>query len=815
MKKYVLIFSIISLFLVHVKADDDNPPSGVGWVSGNVIDALSNEPMPYVNVVVRNSSDSILTGGITDHKGNFEIKAIPEGNNTIEIQFIGYEKITRDIDISRAKSRHHLSTISLNESSQQLDEVVVRAELSSVTQKIDRKVINVGKDLTATGTTASEMLNNVQSISVDSQTGAISLRGNENVKILVDGRPTNISAAQLLKQIPSSSIKSVELITNPSAKYSPEGMSGMINIVLYKNATLGLNGSLNGGIQYSRNLKYNGALDINYRKGKLNVYGNYGANSGTSNNFGEITRLDNASYSKFNRDDSNASHLVKLGADLYINDANTFSIYTTQNLYNGETNATTLIYFEDVLNSDNPYVQMKDNYSSTYNAYFSHGFKKEGHLIELEASYSPSDQQEDARYDQLMDPADLTLNYSDDIRNNVNSTLINLDYTNPISEDTKIELGLEARMRDANNNQITDQHQFVYDENFLRLPDGNGWFETLPLGNSSFMYDRRIYSAYANYNQKINKFMLQLGVRAEQYDVEADFSQGDETGKYNDNILSLYPSAFFTYSASDKDQFQLSYSRRVDRPGIEQVNPIRTWSTPLLTRVGNPELRPQFTNSYELNYTRRVKKGSLSFGTFYRVINDNITFYADIDEFDENKVVLTNVNSESQDRFGVEFSGMYRFTGWWSTNASFDLYSQTVTGYSFGKYVEVDSRATNFRVNNTFKATERLSFQLFGMYRGRSESIQWSRLPMWMVNSGASIKVLRAKGTINLRINDIFGAMRFAFESNANIFPTHGNFNWESRSAYVGFMYNFGRGDFKAKKRRTRDNNEFQGSGGF
>ncbi|MCK4746483.1 MAG: TonB-dependent receptor, partial [Bacteroidales bacterium] len=488
MKKILCIYLIIIGLTTNVRADDDNPPSAYGSISGIVVDAASNEPLPYVNVVVRNSSDSILTGGITDDKGTFMIKAIPEGNNKVEIQFIGYEKITTEVVVSPGKARHNLSTITLNESSQQLEEVVVRGELSTVTQKIDRKVINVGKDLTSTGTTASELLNNVQSVSVDGQTGNISLRGNENVKILVDGRPTNVSAAQLLQQIPSSSIKSIELITNPSAKYSPEGMSGIINIVLYKNATLGLNGSVNGGLSVGRNVKYNGALDLNYHKGMVNLFANYGGNTGKSDGGGELTRTDNSSYSDFFNANDNTSHLFKAGADLYLNKSNTLSFYTTQNLYDGVRSANTMIYFEEILDSDNPSENVKDNYTGSYNLNFKHDFGKAGHNIEFEVSHSLTDKNEDATFDQLIDQEDLTTNYIDDIHDDVTSTVMNLDYTNPLSENAKLELGLETRYSGTRNRYNTDRHRFLYDEFNMIIPDGNDWFLTAPMGNSSFMY---------------------------------------------------------------------------------------------------------------------------------------------------------------------------------------------------------------------------------------------------------------------------------------------------------------------------------------
>jgi len=814
MKQTYTILLVLTLFIIDIKANDDNPPA-YGSITGVVIDAISKEPLPYVNVVVRNSGDSILTGGITDDKGNFDIKAVPEGVSKVEIQYIGYEKVTREIDVSRANSKLNLSTIDLSESSLELDEVVVRGELSSVTQKIDRKVINVGKDLTSTGTTASELLNNVQSVSVNSQTGQISLRGNENVKILVDGRPTNVSAAQLLQQIPSSSIKSIELITNPSAKYSPEGMSGIINIVLYKNATLGLNGSVNGGVTVGQNVRYNGSLDMNYRKGKVNLFANYGGNHGNSESGGNMWRTDNSSHSLFATEGVNTSHLLKLGADLYLNEANTLSIYTTQNLYNGSTLGSTEIRFEDVLESDNLKDINKDNQTGNYNLNFKHDFDKAGHNIEFEGSYAQTDKHDNGTYTQFLDPEDLTSNYQDQVYNDVSSSIMNLDYTNPLTENIKLEVGLETRMRDTRNQYGTDQHGYAYDENGNVIPDGDGGYQTAPLGNSAFTYDRNIFSAYTNYGHQFGKLSMQLGVRLEQYNVKAQFNQEETTESYTDDIFSVYPSAFFTYVPGEKNQFQLSYSRRVDRPGINQVNPIRTdWSSPLLVFVGNPELRPQFTNSYELNYSRRLKKGSISAGVFYRRITDNIIRYANTDPLDENRVEVTYANAEGEDRYGVELSGMYKPTKWWSFNASADVYSQLMTGFAFGEHVEVSSVSSNVRMNNTFNVTENLSFQIFGMYRGANEIIQWKVKPMWMVNSGVSYKVFNKKGTISLRVNDIFNSMRFAFES-TNFYPSHGGFHWESRTAYVGYSHMFGQGDSKARKRRKRDSGDLSGGGGF
>ncbi|MDD7914600.1 TonB-dependent receptor [Polaribacter ponticola] len=269
MKKLILLIMLVitgNSFAQLAKNELPKP----GSVTGKVIDNKTNETLPYVNIVVRDMAKKIITGGITDDNGMFTVKDLPKGNSLVEVQFMGYKIYSKKINISNKSKKINLGTIRLIEDAATLDEIVVRAETSTVVQKVDRKVINVGKDLTATGTTASELLNNVQSVSVDSQTGGISLRGNENVRILVDGKPTNISAAQLLKQIPSTSIKSIELITNPSAKYNPEGMSGIINIILNKNANMGFNGSIDSGVTAGHYVRYNASTNMNYKTGKVN-----------------------------------------------------------------------------------------------------------------------------------------------------------------------------------------------------------------------------------------------------------------------------------------------------------------------------------------------------------------------------------------------------------------------------------------------------------------------------------------------------------------------------------------------------------------
>jgi len=761
-----------------------------GNISGKVVDKRTNEPLPYVTIVVKNN-ETIVTGGITNDTGNFEIsKLVPQKYN-IEIQFIGYKTLLKEVDLTN-NTRIDMGTIAIEEDVAQLEGVEVVKERSIMEQKIDRKVINVGKDLISAGASAGEIMNNIPSVSVDPQTNQISLRGNSNVRILIDGKPTNISPEQLLKQIPSASIKQIELITNPSAKYNPEGMSGIINIVLHKNANDGFNGSVNSGITFGITPKVNSSLDLNYKSGKVNFYGNYGFNHGKNANDGFINSFEtnNENRQDFIFNNKNTSHLFKVGMDYFINDNNTISVYTTQNLFDGDGLGRTFVDYNDIATADilQLFNSKNESNSQAYNFDYKHNFKKEGSNIELEVNYNNNDSPERTTFDFPLIPSS-TLNTVD---NNNDNVIINLDYVNPLTESTKLETGLETRI------ETTD--------NLLNV--NNNY-------NSSFNYERRIYSAYATYGKQWKKWSAQAGARVEKFEAEADFKQvGGNEAQFSDSFVTIYPSGFVSYNPNDNDSFNFSVARRVDRASIQQINPIREWSTPTIDSKGNPDLDPQFTNSFELNYTRRTKIGSITSGLFYRKIYDEINRYIYESPTDPNKNILTYDNFKDNDAFGMEISGNLNFTKWWSANFGIDAYFRKIRGIVATDYVEANTTIFNARVNNSFKATKDLRFQLFGMYRGKDINLQFIRKPMWRTDLGASYTVLKGKGTVSARFSDMFKAMKFSFDGDLP-YRQVGEFHWESQTVYLGFNYRFGGGKNKALQRKSRDNNETQRSGGI
>ncbi|WP_422350571.1 TonB-dependent receptor domain-containing protein [Flagellimonas sp.] len=816
MKRVIFLFALLLCIILpeNAKANNDNEPP-VGSISGTVVDNALNQPVAYAAIVVKSEDGTeTITGGITTEEGTFEIKKLPEGNFVLEVQFIGYKTHSQKLVITKRNRKVDVGTITLMEETEELSEVEVVAERTTIEQRVDRKVINVGKDLTTAGATASDIMNNIPSVNVDSQTGDITMRGNSNVRVMVDGKLSNVPVAQLLRQIPSTSIKSIELITNPSAKYNPEGMSGIINIVLHKNANIGFNGSVTTGLTKGIEAKFNSSIDMNYRNGKFNFYGNYGNNIGKYVNDGHILRVDENSVQDFDFFNNNKSHLYKVGVDFYLNDKNTISVFTNQNIFDGTGEGITAITYRDDLsrNLTQFFSDVSDNRSEQYNFDYKLDFKKEGHNIELEVDHNRFENNQDADF--RTTGASLFPDYMDFVDTERTQTIANLDYVNPLDSISKLEIGLESRNFETNVGYNSTGLSFNSQGNLVPTP------------STDFDYNMDVYSAYVTFGQNREKWSYQVGARIENVEVQADTNR---VRSFTDKYTEIYPSAFLTYKPNEKDQLQVSYSRRVDRPGLQQVNPIREWATPLISSFGNPSLVPQFTNSYEANYTKRIKNGSITAGVFYRAISDEINRAVYVDRLDFNKLILTFDNFDETSAYGFETSINYKPLKWWSINASFDYYSQTNRGITESlvgdnpdptendilvENVEVDNNAWNLRVNNSFTVTKKLTMQVFGFYRGQNQNIQFTIEPMYFVNLGARYSFAQGKGTISVNYNDMFNSMMFQFDGQRP-YVQDGGFNWESHNVYAGLSYRFGGGKYRAKQRKRRDDNTKQSGGGI
>jgi outer membrane receptor protein involved in Fe transport len=817
-----MCFFLLATGTKAINTDPEKTIDKTGSIFGKVLDAKLNQPLPYVNVIIKNSNKDIITGGITNEDGTFKVDKIVEGNIFVSIQYIGYKTYNKEVKIGKGNYKVNLGSILLEEEVEGLDEITVIAEVSTIQQKVDRKVINIGKDLANLGT-ATEVMTVVPSINVDVQTGDISMRGNQNVRVMVDGKISNIPTAQLLKQLPSTSIKQIELITNPSAKYNPEGMSGLINIILHKNTNVGFNGSANLGLRYQREAKFNSSLNMNYRNGKVNLYGSYSNNIRKNQTNLLISQIENNSFQTVNLFDNDKSHLYKVGVDFYLNDKNTISFFTNQNVFEGKNMVdSNFIFNENMSNNQTQYNNViNDNSSSQYNFDYKIDFNKKGQNIELEINHSLFDS--DIETDNILSGLNIRPDFIELTDTDRTNTTINLDYVDPVSEKAKLELGLQARLFD---------NEIIYESDGRVRNDSGNYIPTI----TDFEYKRNIYSAYASYSKKFEKWSYQLGLRAESVKVDAIANELDlvdnveNTIPFDNNYFEVYPSAFFTYSPSDKNSYQLSYSRRIDRPGVGQVNPIPEWNTPLVSNFGNHLLEPQFTNSLEINYTRNLKKGSFTGGIFYRIIEDEINraVYVDRSDLASNRIILTFDNFENTSAYGFELSSNYKPTKWWRFSTSFDLYSRTQKGIAeridptiinptendiISERVEVDNLIWNFRIFNNFSVSKKLTFTAFAMQRGKETGLNFEVDPMFFVNLGARYSFLENnKATFSLSFNDVFNTQKVAVLSERPFLQT-ARFSPEFRTVSANLSYRFGDGKYRAKSRKRRDNNEKSGGG--
>lgn len=774
-----------------------------GTIKGKITDTTTKQGLPYVNILCKDTNKKLISGGITNAKGNFLVSKLPLQNLHVEIQFIGYKTITKEITLSKDQKTFDFGTITITEDATLLKEVEIKGQTTTITNKIDRKIINIGKDLTATGSNALELMQNIPGITVDIASGNISLRGNLNPRVLINGKPSTLNTQQALKQIPTSSIKNIEIITNPSAKYSPDGMSGMINIVLKKNTKNGFNGVLDLNANYSENLRTGSSLNLNYRTGKVNFYTNLSGDYGDLHTITTINREDKKLDQQFDFIDSSIGKYLKVGTDIYLDDKNTLSFYTNQNFTDTDFSTVSKINenIGQTYNANN--LQIFNISEASYNADYKVSLDDKGQNLEIEFNYTISKDPENGVFKENINPSSTLNNYTNSIINTRKLYLANIDYEKPISKRAKIEVGLEARILNIDNKINTTQEVIT-----------NLTPSIQPVGNSVFDYTRNIYSAYINYNKEFNKFSFQGGLRFEQFNVEALFNntqQGDLPA-YNEDIFNVFPSAFLTYIPDDNNEFSVSYSKRIDRPAIYQISPIREWSSPYTISVGNSELKPQYTNSFELGYTHYIKTGYLSFNTFYRNTNDVIGRSSLLDPVNQDRQFLDFKNYNRSDSYGLEFYSSIKPKKWWTITPITLLYFQKRQGIIANKNVEINNTKLTIQLRNNFQLSKRFSTQLSYVYAGKDQGILYTREAYSSISGGARLSVLNGKGNLKLRFSDIFNILDLKL-SGTNPYPINGLVDKEIRRVSLGFTYNFGSGKNKALNRKDREDNETHNNG--
>jgi outer membrane receptor protein involved in Fe transport len=727
MKK--ILFTILLLSCVSLSAQVT--------LSGKVIEKNTKQPLEFATIILTNPvTNEIVTGESTDIAGEFSVN-VKKGVYNIKVEFIGFENYILD-NFSLTENKT-LETILLEEDAQVLNEVSLVVEKSTIEYKLDKRVFNVGKDLISKGGSVNDILNNVPSVSVDIE-GAVSLRGNSNVRVLINGKPSVLSSNNGLESIPSESIEKVEVITNPSAKYDAEGTAGIINIILKKNMNGGFGSSLQltTGIPDNHSINYN----VNYKKEKFNLFSNIGYSYRSFDGNGYLNRtnyIDNVISTFSNRttntNRSRRTFNLYFGSDYYINDKNTL---TLSYYFRNNTSKNKVDYnfnfldaskeTESILTSSESYKepqkanQIDLNYVKT--------FAKRGQKFTANFQYDFwNDDENELVEEQEEFPVVSAINVlqSRDIESS-KDFLFQSDFKLPINEKAHLEMGIKGEVRNINSDYK------VWDNTVL--------IDSL---NNLLKYDERIFGAYIEYGNSKNKLQYLLGLRAE----HANTGSTDRNNEFKTSkkYTDLFPTAHFTYNFNDETNIQLSYSRRIRRPSFWHINPFGGISDRRNIRIGNPDLNPMYTNSFELGLLKRWSKFTLNPSVYYQRTTN--VFETLIMPNNFGALISKPINSGTENRFGVELAIRYSPFKWWRLSNEFNYFSFDQRGI-----YTVDDSTWSTRLNSRMKFSK-LTIQSSFNYTGERQSGQIFTDAQYRANIGISKDLWEDKATVTLNMNNI------------------------------------------------------------
>ena len=763
-------------------------------IKGKVKEQGTNNALEFANVALLSTSDSaVLTGTMTDIDGRFNFTAEP-GDYVVRIGFIGYESFFRALELETSKNIN-LGTINLSADAANLDEVVVEGVNSIFESDIDKRTYDVENSVVTEGATATELLETLPSIQIDDE-GGITMRGSGEILIYINGRPSNLSAddsESILSQFPANSIKSVELITNPSSRYDAAGVGGIINIILKKNERTGFNGQVN--LSVGTREKYNAGLNLNYGTSKVNYYASY--NYQNRNLFREFdifreNKVGNAS--PFLDQDAygesvDITHLIRGGLDYTITDSQVFGFYVQgNNRYREGFNNLNQRSLNQSRGLDSLFVRTEDDTRESDNIEsginYSWKIDSLGQRLFTSLSYSRDTRTQTERYDQQF------YNTAGEIvpENNLfqlnsrprSSDLIvfQLDYNKPIGEEGSLEAGLKGTY------SVWERGQ-----EFAQGDAGNN-FVLAPIDSLSdtFIFREDVYAAYVSYRNRIGKVGFQGGLRSE-YTETLGQVESREEGIVN-NYFSLFPSMYLSYDLGEEHEVTANYSRRISRPSSWSLSPIYRLSDQLNFSIGNPYLQPEFTDSYEFGYMKGWGKLLLN-ATVYHRASTNVQTRV-IRLTDNNIAVQTRENALRRNSTGFELINQVQFTDWWDATVTGNFfYSEIIgdnieEGFNNSNYSWTISLLSNMAIPNLF------TFQVQGNYRGPIVFPQGELEPYWGINAGVRKNILNDKATISLNVSDIFNTRVFRIRNDDRRLVQDRVYNRETRIGTIGFTYRFG-----------------------
>ena len=798
---FVLILASVLVFGQRPQGSGQRPgdPPPTGTISGTLTDESGSQMLEFATIALYNAQDSSLVGGgISDAKGKFSFQSRP-GKYYLKMNFVGYgEAIISDISVSRDNMQVDVGKVALGASTLNLDELTIQADRTQMELQLDKKVYNIGKDLSNLGGNAADLLGNLPSVDVDVE-GNVSLRGSENVQILIDGRPSGLiglSGTGGLQQMQGTLIEKVEIITNPSARYDAEGGAGIINIVLKKEKAKGFNGSFQVQTGYPAN--HGATVNVNYRTGWINWFVNYGASFRRTpgEGFNNIYYTDSDTFlDQINdRTREGLSHNLRFGSDIYLNDTNVITLATSYRLSDND-NLTDVRYDDfdgnrDLTSSSKRLNdEVEEDLNRQYSIRYNRDFKRRGQKFTIDGRYQNNSEAESSgiqEFDFPIDPiAELVQRTNND--NGEKRTIAKMDYVHPFSTSGKLETGLSYSYRNIFNDYLVETEYtpgvFIEETDFT----------------NDFNFKENVSASYLILSNQVNNITWQLGSRLEHTKLVTLLEQTDEKNKQN--YLSFFPSAHFTYKLTEGTSFQVSYSRRISRPRFRSLNPFTSLSDRRNIYSGNPNLKPQFTNSYELGVLTNKEKGTFYYGIYHRYTTDVVQR---IQTIQDDITFRRPENLSTRSDIGIELNVSRDFTKKFRTTGTFNFYNSRTEGLD----LSAETTTFSFRLGNNYTNSKLFNAQLNMRYRAPQNTTQGKRFGILSVDTGLSKDVLKKNGTISINVRDLFNTRKYRGETITENFTSNSEFQWRrGPTVNVSFTY-------RINQRKQRQRSGGRGDGG-
>lgn len=786
-------------------------------ISGKVIDSESGQPLEYATFVLQNAdSPDQVTGGITDTSGNFEVETTP-GTYNIRVEYISYK--TYSLKGQTFNSSTNLGSITLSPDVSQLAEVEVVGEKTTVEVRLDKKVYNIGKDITTSGGNVSDALGNIPSVSVDVE-GAISLRGNDNVRVLINGKPSALAgfgSTDVLQQLPADAIEKVEVITSPSARYDAEGTAGILNIVLKKEKTLGINGSINTTVGVPFNAR--ATTNFNIRTEKFNIFNTLGYFHRESPGGGYNDNTYLSEQSEFDRiiEDRDISRNddgfnINIGMEYFLtekssitgsffyrwSDENDLTENDNQRFTDGSINSRTFRTEEESENDNSR--QFSFNYTNNID--------DDGQKLtaDFQYSYDNEDVLTGIREDRTVPSDSLIALENIYEKQKQDDILAQIDYVLPMG-DAQFEAGYRGTFEKEVNDYQLDT-----------LDQGTGNFITNQDLTNIFTYHENVNALYTQYGNKYGKFSVLLGLRLENTELRGEVDAtidsqaleelvGEDVDlNFDKNYLGLFPTVNLVYELSETQNFSLGYNRRINRPRGWFINPFPSRSSRTNVFQGNPDLDPAFANAFDLGYMKRWKKMTFTSSVYYQRETQSFEFITEnTGQFTSDGIQIIRrvpINLSTNERIGAEAGMIYNPTKWWRMNGSFNFF----TFSSDGSFNGVDYGTTNSsyfaRLSTKFTLPAKIELQANSFYMGPRQNAQTESKGMFSMNLALSKDLFGDKATLSLNASDLFNSRKRRSFTQTPTFTSDSEFQWRQRQVNLSFIYRFN----QPKEQRQRGN---------